>query len=173
MILDHLVSAADRGVRIRLLIDDTFLLGMDKVLLQLHNHPLISYRVFNPYKRRSNGFASRMTLNLGDFGRLDHRMHIKAMIVDGRVAVVGGRDQADEYFGLDKEMNFRDVELLVGGPVVKEINAAFDMYWNNHSSVPIDQLSNVKSTPADLADARQVTEQNVHIHFEESAETRP
>jgi putative cardiolipin synthase len=111
-ILDHLLSAADRGVLVRMLIDDTFLAGEDQMLLALSEHPNVEYRVFNPFKRRSGGLLTRQLLNLGEFGRLDHRMHNKSMTVDNRVAIVGGRNLADEYFGLDEEANFRDLELL-------------------------------------------------------------
>ena len=114
-VLDHVVRAADRGVRVRMLVDDTFLVHEDSVLLALAEHPNIEYRVFNPFKRRAGGFATRQLLNLAEFGRLDHRMHNKAMVVDNRVAIVGGRNIADEYFGLDESANFRDLELLLGG----------------------------------------------------------
>lgn len=90
MVLDHLVLAANRGVHVKLLIDDTFLLGEDQMLLELARHPNIEYRIFNPYKRRADGFSNRMALNLADFSRLDHRMHNKAMVIDNRVAIVGG-----------------------------------------------------------------------------------
>ena len=96
VILDHLLTAAERGVLVKLLVDDTFLLGEDDVLLEIAHHPNIEYRVFNPYQRRASGFATRQALNLAEFHRLDHRMHNKAMIVDNRVAIVGGRHLADE-----------------------------------------------------------------------------
>ena len=172
MVLDHIVAAADRGVEVKLLIDDTFLLGEDEMLLELHHHPNIDYRVFNPYKRRANGFATRMALNLGEFHRLDHRMHNKSMIVDNRIAIVGGRNIADEYFGLHSEANFRDAELVVGGPIVQAITDSFDDYWNDRWSLPIDQLSHVKPSPADLDAARHVRDQNVHVHDEETAAER-
>ena len=92
MVLDHVVAAADRGVTVRILIDDTFLVHEDELILALAEHPNIEYRVFNPFKRRSGGFATRQFLNLADFSRLDHRMHNKAMVVDNQVAIVGGRN---------------------------------------------------------------------------------
>ncbi|MEE4163720.1 MAG: phospholipase D-like domain-containing protein, partial [Woeseiaceae bacterium] len=126
MVLDHLLRAADRGVVIRMLIDDTFLVHEDELLLALAAHPNIEYRVFNPFKRRSGGLATRQFLNLAEFGRLDHRMHNKAMVVDNQVAIVGGRNLADEYFGLDEGPNFRDLELLLGGPIVQTVADEFD-----------------------------------------------
>ena len=168
LVLDHLVAAADRGVVVKLLVDDTFLLGEDEILLELVHHPNIEYRVYNPYKRRTDGFATRQALNLAEFHRLDHRMHNKAMIVDNRVAIVGGRNLADEYFGLHAVANFRDLEVLVGGPIVLDVSKEFDDYWNDRWSVPIDSLSHVSHTAADLAAARAVREANVHVHREES-----
>jgi putative cardiolipin synthase len=153
---------------VKLLVDDTFLLGEDRVLLELAVHPNIEYRVFNPYKRRADSFATRQALNLAEFHRLDHRMHNKAMIVDNRVAIVGGRNLADEYFGLHAVANFRDLEVMVGGPIVLDVSKEFDDYWNDRWSVPIDSLGHVSHTAADLDAARAVREANMHVHSEES-----
>jgi len=83
---------------------------------------------------------------------------------------VGGRNLADEYFGLDEGANFRDLELLLGGSIVQEVSAAFDDYWNDRWSVPIESLSHEKASPAQLAEARRVTDASLHIHAEESTE---
>jgi len=169
MILDHLVEAANRGVSVRILMDDTFLVHEDELLLALAAHPNIEYRVFNPFKRRSGGGATRQLLNLAEFSRLDHRMHNKAMVVDNQVAIVGGRNIADEYFGLDDGANFRDLELLIGGPVVQEISTAFDDYWNDRWSFPIGTISHEKASPEQLAEARRITDASLHLHDEETA----
>ena len=166
MVLDHLIMAADRGVTVRLLVDDTFLVGEDPALLALQRHPNLEYRVFNPYQRRPDSVAGRTLLNLAEFGRLDHRMHNKAMVVDNRVAVVGGRNLADEYFGLHPVANFRDMEVLVGGPLVRRVAEAFDEYWNDRWSVPIDAFSGVEPVEADLAEARRVRGEQAHLHAE-------
>lgn len=143
-IREHLLAAADRGVQVRILIDDSFLAGQDRWIIDLAHHRNIEYRIYNPYKRRPNGNLSRTLLNLSEFNRLDHRMHNKVMVVDRQVAIVGGRNLADEYFGLDPESNFRDMELLVGGPVVEALTRSFDAYWNDHWSFPIDAISHVE-----------------------------
>ncbi len=169
MVLDHLVLAADRGVAVRVMIDDTFLVHEDDLLLALAAHPNIDYRVFNPFKRRSGGLATRQLLNLADFSRLDHRMHNKAMVVDNQVAILGGRNIANEYFGLDDGANFRDLEFLIGGPLVQEISIAFDGYWNNRWSFPIETISHEKASPAQLAEARRISDRFAHVHHEESA----
>lgn len=111
-VAEHLVAAAARGVRIRHLVDDSFLSCRDQLALALGRRPGIELRVFNPYARRATRMAVRMALNLAEFGRLDHRMHNKPMVVDGGVAIVGGRNLADEYFGLHAESNFRDLDVL-------------------------------------------------------------
>jgi putative cardiolipin synthase len=165
-VIDHLLRAADRGVRIRILVDDSFLLGEDGQLMYLQQHSNIDYRIYNPYQRRSSNVATRQALNLAEFHRLDHRMHNKAMIVDGRVAIVGGRNLGDEYFGLHGEANFRDLELLVGGPIVGEVSAAFDRYWNDHWSIPIYQLTHVRPVAPDLQAMREVLDEHAHLHAE-------
>ena len=170
LVLDHLLSAADRGVQVRILIDDTFLVSQDEMLLALARHPNIEYRVYNPFKRRADELVTRQLLNLAEFGRLDHRMHNKAMVVDNHVAIVGGRNLADEYFGLHGQANFRDLELLLGGPVVREVSAAFDDYWNDPWSVPIEMLSHANASPEQLARASQLGQENRHIHDEEPEE---
>ncbi len=170
LVLDHLLRAADRGVRIRVLVDDTFLVHEDEVLLAIADHPNIEYRIFNPFKRRSGGMITRQLLNLAEFGRLDHRMHNKAMVVDNRVAIAGGRNIGDEYFGLAEEANFRDLELILGGSIVREISAAFDGYWNDRWSFPVESVSHKKASAEQLAEARQVADTSMHLHDEQSPE---
>ncbi|MBU3070108.1 phospholipase D family protein [Aestuariicella sp. G3-2] len=168
MVMDHLIRAADRGVLVKMLIDDTFLAGEESFLLALHEHPNIEYRIYNPYKRRAKSLVGRMLVNLNEFHRLDHRMHNKAMIVDSQVAIVGGRNLADEYYGLHGLANFRDMELLVGGPIIEELTDSFDEYWNDHWSIPIDQLSHIEPSTLELEKARDIAADNTHLHSEET-----
>ncbi|MDJ0995523.1 MAG: phospholipase D family protein [Dinoroseobacter sp.] len=142
---DRILAAADRGVKIRILIDDSFLAGQDQANLRFAAHPNVSYRIYNPYQRRSSGTAARALLNLGEFSRLDHRMHNKIMVADGQVAIVGGRNLADQYFGHDLEANFRDMELLVGGPVISDLEKSFDSYWNDDWSFPIEEVAHLRA----------------------------
>lgn len=144
LIEEHLIRAAERGVKIKLLVDDTFIIGEEGFIAELIDNPNIEYRVFNPYKRRSDNLLTREILNLSEFHRLNHRMHNKAMIIDKRLAIVGGRNLADEYFGLDETVNFRDMELMVGGPVVNGIADTFDNYWNDQWSFPIEEIIQFK-----------------------------
>lgn len=168
MVMDHLIRAADRGVLVKMLIDDTFLAGEESFLLALHEHPNIEYRIYNPYKRRAKSLVGRMLVNLNEFHRLDHRMHNKAMIIDSQVAIVGGRNLADEYYGLHGLANFRDMELLVGGPIIEELTDSFDEYWNDHWSIPVGQLSHVKPSTLELEKARYIAADNTHLHSEET-----
>jgi putative cardiolipin synthase len=171
-VLDRIVRAADRGVTVRVLVDDTFLVHEDRLLLALAEHPNIEYRVFNPFKRRGGGLATRQLLNLAEFGRLDHRMHNKSMVVDNRVAIVGGRNIADEYFGFDETANFRDLELLLGGTVVQRISAAFDAYWNDRWSFPIESLTHAQASYVELEAAREVAASMPEPLLEETGEER-
>jgi len=171
LVIDRLLAAADRGVLIKLLVDDSLLTGADEVFAELAEHPNVEYRVFNPFKRRSDSAATRWALNIAEFGRLDHRMHNKAMVVDNRIAIVGGRNLADEYFGLHDQANFRDMELIVGGPIVRTISRSFDDYWNDHWSLPIGRL--VASRRATDVDARESPIETITLaHAEETTKQR-
>ena len=144
---EHLLAAAERGVFVRVLVDDSFILDADQALLDINRHSNIELKVFNPYKRRSSAVVMREILNLGEFHRLDHRMHNKAMVVDNRVAIIGGRNIATHYFGYHETANFRDMELVVGGPIVHELANGFDTYWNDHWSFPVEAIIEQRAGP--------------------------
>ena len=99
-------------------------------------------------------------------------MHNKAMVVDNRVAIVGGRNIGDEYFGLDEGANFRDLELILGGATVRRISEAFDDYWNDRWSFPIDAVARSVGSEAQLAAARDVVDASLRLHEEETPEER-
>ena len=172
VILDRLLSAAERGVLVRILIDDTFLISEDPMLVALADHPKIEYRVFNPFKYRSSGFVSRQILNINEFHRLDHRMHNKTMIVDNRRAIVGGRNLADEYFGLHNEANFRDLELLAGGPIVEKVSASFDDYFNDDWSLPIEMVTHIQPNFVGLNSVRHVKNSKIYKYVGKSPDER-
>lgn len=171
-ILEHLIEAADRGVKVRILVDDALLVGDDTLLGYLFAHPNIEYRIYNPYARRASSVAARAALNLAEFHRLDHRMHNKSMILDGEIAIVGGRNLADEYFGLHQAANFRDLELLVGGPFVDELEDAFDAYWNDRWSVPVERLTRTRPVAPDRRLLARKAAAVAGIHAELAAEQR-
>jgi putative cardiolipin synthase len=167
LFLGHIIAAADRGVRIRIIMDDTFLLDVNESLVGLDSHPNIEYRIFNPYKRRVNHLITREILNLSEFHRLDHRMHNKVLLVDNRVAIVGGRNIADEYFGLHEAANFRDMELISAGPIVQAISNGFDLYWNSHWSFPVHNIIDSSSSKDAIAATRSIGNIVDDVHREE------
>ena len=136
ILAERLLRAAGRGVRVRMLIDHITTGTKDLNLARMDQHPNIEVRLFNPFKRRT--FRS-MELFFG-LKRLNHRMHNKAFIVDNAIAIVGGRNIGDSYFGIGRADNFRDLDLTVVGPVVHNISASFDRYWNSKHSVPVSAV---------------------------------
>ena len=150
VLLEHLFRAADRGVRVRLLLDDLGTMPSDAVLLAIDSHPNIEVRMFNPVALRS----PRLLGMVADFGRINKRMHNKSFTADGQVAIVGGRNIGDEYFEANAEMNFADLDVAVIGPVVKEVSDEFDLYWNNQSAIPIAALARQNTTPEQFAAKR-------------------
>ena len=132
-------AAAQRGVRVRMLLDDMNAEGLDPQLMALDAHPNIELRLYNPFRNRQ-GLARVLELVQRVFS-VNHRMHNKAWIADGRVAVVGGRNIGEEYFDADAEVNFRDLDLLLFGPAVRQASAIFDDYWNSAAAVPIAALN--------------------------------
>ena len=132
-----LLKAADRGVRVRFLIDDLFTTVSDRIFLLLNQHDNIEVRIFNPVSRR--GISG---LNfVADFNQANRRMHNKSFTVDNVVSVVGGRNIADEYFQLKTDSVFVDFDVLAGGPIAADISRSFDEYWNHSRAVPVEQLA--------------------------------
>jgi len=152
LMADRLLQAADRGVRIRLLLDDFNVGDRDTPLVTLDAHPNIEVRIYNPNQARS-GIRKIMGL-LGNFGRLNQRMHNKTFTVDASVSIVGGRNIGDEYFDLHSELNFRDRDLLAVGPIVGDISKSFDAYWNNERAFSITSLVKQPISDADVVDLR-------------------
>ena len=148
------LAAADRGVKVRVILDDSFLAHADPVLRSLSEHPMIAYRIYNPLANRAGGATMREVTNLANFSTINHRMHNKLLVIDGRVAIVGGRNQADEYYGYRKGQNFRDLEVIVQGPLVTRLAGLFDLYWNDPWTIPIEHLVDASDelTPEELTD---------------------
>ena len=146
MVLRHIYEAADRGVRVRILLDDTFTATHDEAILEIDHHPNIEFRIYNPFATRTSSMLVRQLLNTGDFSRVDHRMHNKIMVADNRAAIVGGRNLADEYFGSHDVANFRDMEVLTAGPTVLSLSRQFDDYWNSDWSFPVDRIISAEPT---------------------------
>jgi putative cardiolipin synthase len=146
----RLIAAADRGVHIRLMLDDINLNEREDLLTTIDSHPNIEIRVFNPIPSRSG--AAKWLNVLGDFSRLNRRMHNKSFTVDGVLSIVGGRNIGDEYFDLSNEINFRDRDVLVMGSVLTEIQASYGEYWDSRWSYPINLLGGVPSLVLPMLD---------------------
>ena len=137
VMMNALLKAADRGVRVRFLLDDIFTTAPDRGLLLINQHPNIEVRLFNPVSRR--GFSS---LNfVGDFKQANRRMHNKSLTVDNQISITGGRNIADEYFDLKTDSVFIDYDVLALGPIAAEISRSFNEYWNHSRAVPIDRIN--------------------------------
>jgi putative cardiolipin synthase len=144
-----LLDAAERGVKVRLLLDDVDARAKQYTMAALDTHPNIEIRVFNPLASRS-GTLSMAFEFLGNFGRLNHRMHNKSWIADNRLAVVGGRNLGDEYFSASDDVNFVDLDFAMIGPVVRDVSASFDRFWNSAASYPVAVLQKDALGEADL-----------------------
>ncbi len=148
-LMQRVLAAANRGVRVRLLFDDlsTLLHDMthvelrDALLLQLDRHPRIEIRVFNSWRQRE--LLGRAVEAGTDFERLNRRMHNKQMVADNRMALIGGRNIGDEYFGLNPTFNFYDLDVLGVGPVARQASAVFDRYWNSPWVRPLARLAHL------------------------------
>jgi putative cardiolipin synthase len=158
ILAERLLKAADRGVHIRILLDDNNMAKRDNSIALLDAHPNIEIRMANPFPNRNSHIWSFIT----DLGRVNHRMHNKSMGADGAISIIGGRNIGDDYFEVSDEANFRDMDLLVAGPLVKDVGQSFDYLWNGSWSYPISALAkrefsaeDLKRVRLSLADAEQ------------------
>jgi putative cardiolipin synthase len=151
LFVDLLLKAADRGVRVRLLVDDMDMGGRDLGAAVADSHPNMEVRFFNPFSRnvgRTSQFVTRM-------GSVTRRMHNKSFTVDNQVTVVGGRNIGNEYFEADPDLAFADLDVLAIGPVVKEVSSSFDLYWNSELAYPVTVLKGKPPTPEEIKQKRQ------------------
>ena len=138
-----LIQAADRGVSVRIILDDFSVGDRNEQLLALNSHPDIEIRIYNPFINRS-GVAKWLNFAF-DFDRLNQRMHNKTYTVDAVASIVGGRNIGDEYFNQDEQLNFRDLDLFTVGPVVKQVSQSFHDFWNSPWAIPVDLLTETGS----------------------------
>lgn len=172
LLLRDILSAADRGVRVRLLIDDNTTAGTDGLLAAVNAHPLVEIRLFNPFMLRK----IRLLNLLFDFRRLNRRMHNKSFTVDNQASIVGGRNIGDEYFSVAQGMQFADMDVLLAGAVVADLSKDFDRYWASNSAFPAEQIIG-KPTAADLSALRSTLDElaasEIGLHFKELADDVP
>lgn len=139
---EALLRAAKRGVRVRVIVDDFLIDAPDKSLLALNRHPNIEIRIYNPRISVGVPLQKRVLNLLTDFRGVNQRMHDKTVVVDGKIAITGGRNMADEYFDYNHAYNFRDRDVLLLGKTVQTIQANFEDYWNSKLSVKVEELYN-------------------------------
>jgi putative cardiolipin synthase len=148
LLMEALWQAAERGVRVRLLLDDNSTRGLDEGIATLEAHPNVEVRLFNPYANRSFRLGELVT----SFARVNRRMHNKSFTADNQATIVGGRNVGDEYFGADTPVAFADLDVVAVGAVVAEVSKSFDAYWNSESAYPAASL--IRGTPAGAAQVR-------------------
>jgi len=150
---EQLLSAAERGVAVRVLVDDFLIDAEDRTLLLLSAHPNVQIRIYNPNVSVGVGFWQRLKNAFSDFRAINQRMHDKTAIFDGIAGVTGGRNMADEYFDYDHEYNFRDRDVLLLGRSVKEMQDNFEEFWSSELSVPVETIfeeNDAIISPADV-----------------------
>ncbi|WP_311945065.1 phospholipase D family protein [Halomonas piscis] len=141
-------DAAERGVRVRLLLDDNGIAGLDETLAALDAHPNMEIRLFNPFPMRTPKWLGY----LWDFPRLNRRMHSKSFTVDGQATIIGGRNVADEYFGANPQSRFADLDVLALGPAARKVNQEFDRYWASAPAYPVKKLLSDVEDPNAILD---------------------
>lgn len=150
LLMRELLRAADRGVRVRLLLDDNNTPGLDPLLNLLDAHPAIAVRLFNPFPSR----AARVFDWVSEFPRLNRRMHNKLLVADGTVALLGGRNVGDVYFRASEDVYFDDTDLLLRGPVLAAAHASFERYWHSNWSYGVHGLLAPESDTSEALEAR-------------------
>ncbi len=161
LLAQRLLEAAQRGVRVRILIDELGTFGQEQKLAILHQHPNVQIRMYNPAPARQSSTLVRWVSLAGDFGRINNRMHNKLFIADNHLSILGGRNLGDEYFGVGNQSNFLDLDVLAMGPVTESVSMGFDQYWNSHWAVAYEELEQLQVSPLDgdllRADSRGVS----------------
>lgn len=152
LLIDQLLKAADRGVRVRLLVDDMDLEGRDMGAAAADSHPNMEVRIFNPFSRK----AGRILQFVTRFGSVTRRMHNKSFTVDNQASIIGGRNIGNEYFDADPDLAFADLDVLAIGPVVKEVSTSFDHYWNSELAYPASVLRGKPVTPQEVQQQRKL-----------------
>jgi phosphatidylserine/phosphatidylglycerophosphate/cardiolipin synthase-like enzyme len=141
ILLEHVRAAAERGVRVRMLVDDFHTVGEDRRFRRLGQHANIEVRLFNPFAGGRFAMWTRFLAAASDIPRINHRMHNKLLLADNALAITGGRNIGDQYFTRDKNSNFIDLDVVAAGPIVPQLSASFDAFWNSKYAYPIASLA--------------------------------
>ncbi len=141
LLLHHLRLAADRGVRVRVLVDDLNTAGEDRRFMHLGENPHVEVRVFNPFPGGRFATWTRFVASASDIPRINHRMHNKLFVADNAIAITGGRNIGDQYFSRDPHSNFIDLDVVAAGAIVPQLSSTFDAFWNSKYAYPIASLA--------------------------------
>lgn len=155
LLTNAVLHAADRGVRVRVLVDDGETAAGDEQITVLEAHPSIEVRVFNPFAYRGSSWLFRGIEFMFNAPRLDYRMHNKLLVVDNAIALVGGRNIGDQYFQIDPKSQFADDDVFAAGPIARQLSATFDEYWNSTLSIPAKALAGGNPSHAVLNEHRE------------------
>src|SRR3981189_3492181 len=141
ILLQHVRLAADRGVRVRVLVDDLNTAGEDRRFMHLGEHANVEVRVFNPFPGGRSATWTRLLASVNDIPRINHRMHNKLFVADNALAITGGRNIGNEYFTRGQRSNFIDLDVVAAGAIVPELSASFDAFWNSKYAYPIASVA--------------------------------
>ena len=155
LLTDALIRAADRGVRVRIMIDDATTTEREATIHTLSAHPGIELRLFNPYFYRGFSTVVRGAEFALNSTRLDYRMHNKLLVVDNAMALAGGRNIGNEYFQGGRDYEFGDYDIIAAGPIVGKLSEQFDIYWKSPIAVPVEALNRGKPSPESFAALRK------------------
>ncbi len=156
LLIEALLRAADRGVRVRVLLDDAGAFGRDAQIRTLAGYPNVELRLFNPFAYRGDLWFAHVAEYLGDASRLNYRMHNKLLVVDNEIGIVGGRNVGDEYFKGSLDFEFGDYDIIAAGPIVNQISNTFDAFWNSPMAIPVEALAGGKPSADDMDSYRGV-----------------
>ncbi|MDP8984059.1 MAG: phospholipase D family protein [Pseudomonadota bacterium] len=157
ILLHHLRAAADRGVRVRVLVDDLNTSGEDRRFMHLGEHANVEVRVFNPFAGGRSALWTRMLASVSEIPRINHRMHNKLFVADNALAITGGRNIGDQYFTRDLHSNFIDLDVVAAGSIVPKLSASFDAFWNSKYAYPIASVA----APVHAETLPQALEENI------------
>jgi cardiolipin synthase C len=166
LITDALIRAADRGVRIRVLVDDGATIAGDEQIIALDAHPNIEIRIFNPFVYRGHNTLRRAIEFALHSPRLDYRMHNKLLIVDNAAALIGGRNIGNQYFQVDPDSQFADTDVFAAGPIAVQLSATFDEFWSSRFAVPASALERSQRSKKALAERRERAKDRSERHLQ-------
>src|ERR1700688_3797109 len=167
ILLHHVRLAADRGVRVRVLVDDLNTAGEDRRFMHLSEHANVEVRVFNPFPGGRFAKWTRFVASATDIRRINHRMHNKLFVADNALAITGGRNIGDQYFTRDLQSNFIDLDVVAAGAIVPELSASFDAFWNSKYAYPIASVAApvlAETVPKTLEDSASTADANWLAH---------